>query len=154
MRLPREGMPQQQLQKGLKRGRVDLGAHGANELAAAQVDGAKAGDRLAGGRMEQDRILDLGRHPHLAAVPCCWKWHSSTLQSSTPRRRARRGSFYKHRDRCRVGLGNLGSGLAQPEPHLAEDSLALAHTQHHPVAQAKMDRELLAVPQMTGRRNS
>ena len=50
-------MPQQCLQKGLERL-----AHGANELAATQADRAKAGHRLAGGRMEQDRILDLGRH--------------------------------------------------------------------------------------------
>src|SRR5512140_1386255 len=58
--------------------------------------------------------------------PCCWKWHSSTLQSSTPRRRARRCSFFKRRDLDRIGLGDLGSGLAQPEPHVAEDALALA----------------------------
>ena len=59
-------MPQQRLQKGLERGRVERGAQGADELAGAQTDGTKAGDRLAGGRMEQDRILDLGRHPHAA----------------------------------------------------------------------------------------
>src|SRR4029077_14793973 len=83
-------------------------------------------------------------------VPCCWKWHSSTLQSSTPRRRARRRSFFKRRDLARIGLGDLGSGLAQPEPHVAEDALALTHPQRHPVAQAQMHREQLAVPQMTG----
>ncbi|MEO5864240.1 MAG: hypothetical protein ABIQ79_04280 [Nitrospiraceae bacterium] len=48
-------------QKGLERG-----AQGPDELAGVYVDGTKAGDRLAGGRMEQDRILDLGRHPHAA----------------------------------------------------------------------------------------
>ena len=59
-------MPQKRLQKGLERGRIELGAHGADELAGVQADGTKAGDRLAGGRMEYDRILDLGRHPHPA----------------------------------------------------------------------------------------
>ncbi len=59
-------MPQQRLQKGLERGRVERGAQGADELAGAQTDGPEARDRLAGGRMEQDRILDLGRHPHAA----------------------------------------------------------------------------------------
>ena len=59
-------MPQQRLQKGPERGRIERGAQGADELAGAQADGTKAGDRLAGGRMEQDRILDLGRHPHAA----------------------------------------------------------------------------------------
>jgi hypothetical protein len=44
----------------------------------------------------------------------------------------------------------LGAGLAQSEPRVAEDSLALAHPQPHLVAQAKMRREQLAVPQMTG----
>ena len=59
-------MPQERLQKGLERDRVERGAQGANELAGAQTDGPKAGDRLAGGRMEQHRILDLGWHPHAA----------------------------------------------------------------------------------------
>ena len=59
-------MSQQRLQKGLERHRIERLAHGANELAAAQADRAKARNRLAGGRMEQDRILDLGRHPHAA----------------------------------------------------------------------------------------
>ena len=58
--------------------------------------------------------------------------------------------FFKRRDLDRVGLGDLGSGLAQPESHVAEDSLALAHAQLHPVVQAQMRREQLAVPQMTG----
>ena len=82
--------------------------------------------------------------------PCCWKWHSSTLQSSTPRRRARRCSFFKRRDLDRVRLGDLGAGLAQPEPHVAKDALALAHAQLHLVALVQMRREQLAVPQMTG----
>lgn len=59
-------MPQQRLQKGLERGRVERGAQRADERAGAQTDGPEARDRLAGGRMEQDRILDLGRHPHAA----------------------------------------------------------------------------------------
>lgn len=50
-------------------------------------------------------------------VPCCWKWHSSTLQSSTPRRRARRCSFFKRCDLDRIGRGDLGPGLAQSESH-------------------------------------
>jgi hypothetical protein len=83
-------------------------------------------------------------------VPCCWKWHSSTLQSATPRRRARRCSVFTRRDLDRVGLSDLGSGLAQSEPHVTEDALALAHTQPHLVAQAQMSREQLALPQMTG----
>ena len=60
-------MPQTRLQKGLERGRVELGTPGADELAGAHADGTEAGDRLAGGSMEQHRIRDLGRHPHPAA---------------------------------------------------------------------------------------
>jgi len=37
-----------------------------NELAAGKAHGAKAGHRLAGGRMHQYGILDLRRHPHPA----------------------------------------------------------------------------------------
>lgn len=59
-------LPQQRLQKGLDCHGIELLAQGVNELAAAQTDCAKAGRRLAGGRMKQDRILDIGRHPHAA----------------------------------------------------------------------------------------
>ena len=54
-------MSQQRLQKGL-----EPGAQGADERAGAHADGPGAGDRLAGGHMEPDRILDLRRHPHAA----------------------------------------------------------------------------------------
>ena len=59
-------MSQLRLQKGLERGRVERGTHGVDERAGAQTDGPEARDRLAGRRMEQHRILDLGRHPHAA----------------------------------------------------------------------------------------
>jgi hypothetical protein len=59
-------MPQQPLQNGLERDRVERGAQGADECAGPQTDSPEARDRLAGGRREQDRILDLGRHPHAA----------------------------------------------------------------------------------------
>ena len=59
-------MPQQRLQKGRERNRIERGAQGADEFAGVQAVGLKAGDRLAGGRMEQDGILDIGRHPHAA----------------------------------------------------------------------------------------
>src|SRR5574340_1834082 len=84
-------------------------------------------------------------------VPCCWKWHSSTLHSATSRRLARRRSFFESRDLYGVRLGHLGSGLAQPEAHLPEDALALAHPQGNAVSAAKMLREQLAVPQMAGK---
>lgn len=60
-------MPQQRLQKSLERDRVERRAQGTDERAGAQTDSPEARDRLAGGRMEQDRILDLGRHPHAAS---------------------------------------------------------------------------------------
>jgi len=101
-----------------------------------------ATDLRAGAWSRTGSLISGGTHMR-HRVPCCWKWHSSTLQSSTPRRRARRCSFLKRRDRDRVGLGDLGSGLAQPESHVAEDALALAYAQHHLVAQTKMRREQL-----------
>ncbi len=60
-------MPQQRLQKGLERDRVERSAQGTDERAGAQTDSPEARDQLAGGRMAQDRILDLGRHPHAAS---------------------------------------------------------------------------------------
>ena len=58
--------------------------------------------------------------------------------------------FFKRRALDRVGLGDLGSGLAQPKSHVAEDSGALAPPSAPPVAQAQMRCEQRAVPQMTG----
>lgn len=48
-------MPQQRLQKGLERGRVERAAQRADELAGAQADGPKTGHRLAGGGNRSDR---------------------------------------------------------------------------------------------------
>ena len=59
-------MSQQRLQKGFERGCIEHAAQRTDELAGAQTDRPEAGDRLAGGRMDQYRILDLGRHPHAA----------------------------------------------------------------------------------------
>src|SRR5258708_2716938 len=81
-------------------------------------------------------------------VPCCWKWHSSRLHSSTSRRLASRRSFFKRRDLDRVGLGDLGSGLAQSKSHLAEEALALPYPEPHPIAHSQVLRKQLAVPQM------
>lgn len=67
-----------------------------------------------------------------------------------PWRRARRCSVFKRRDLDRVGLGDLGAGLAQPESQVAKDALALAYPQPHLVAQVKIRREQLAVTKMTG----
>src|SRR5438132_14071391 len=46
---------------------VEHFAHPTDKLPGAQVDGPKAGDRLAGRRMQQDRVLVLRRHPHATA---------------------------------------------------------------------------------------
>ena len=45
-------------------GGVEDGAHHSNELSRVQTDRSKAGHRLSGRRMPQDRVLDFGRHPH------------------------------------------------------------------------------------------
>ena len=66
MRVSRERCCNGVLQKGLERGRVERGAPRADDRAGAQTDGPKTGDRLAGGCIEEDRILDRGRHPHAA----------------------------------------------------------------------------------------
>ncbi|MFO1264915.1 MAG: hypothetical protein U1E84_16510 [Rhodoferax sp.] len=64
--LAARAMPQQFLEEGLERLRIEALAHGADKFAADQAARAEAGHRLAGGRMEQYRIPDLGWHPHPA----------------------------------------------------------------------------------------
>lgn len=60
-------MPQQLLQENLEGLGVEYDGHGTNEFAAAQADGSKASDQLAGRRMQHDRILVLRRHPQATA---------------------------------------------------------------------------------------
>lgn len=62
-------VPQQRLQNGLKRGRVEHVVQGTDRRAGVQADGPKIGGQLAGGRLAKDGILDLGWHPH--AAPGC-----------------------------------------------------------------------------------
>src|SRR3989344_322881 len=81
-------------------------------------------------------------------VQCCWKWHSSRLQSSMSRRFARRRSFFKRRNPQRVRLGDLRTGLAQPKPHLVEHPLALAHPQRNAITAFHVFAQKLAVPQV------
>src|SRR5438132_6416685 len=59
---------------------VEHFAHPTDKLPGAQVDGPKAGDRLAGRRMQQDRVLVLRRHPHATARTRSEE-HTSELQS-------------------------------------------------------------------------
>src|SRR3972149_8930678 len=104
---------------------------------------------LRGGAWSNTGSLISGGTHIRHRVPCCWKWHSSRLHSSTSRRLASRRSFFESRDLYRVGLGYLGSGLGPSESHLTEDALALAHPQPQPIAPSQMLREQLAVPQMS-----
>src|SRR5229473_813422 len=48
-------------------GGVEDGAHHSYKLSGVQTDGPKAGHRLSGRRMPQDRVLDFGRYPHATA---------------------------------------------------------------------------------------
>jgi hypothetical protein len=54
-------MPQQRLQKGLERDRVERSAQGTDERAGAQTDSPEARDRLAGARMEQRSLTARAR---------------------------------------------------------------------------------------------
>jgi hypothetical protein len=63
---------------------------------------------------------------------------------------ASRRSFFKSRDPRRVGLGNLGSGFAQPESHLPKDALALAHPKRHPIVSPQVLGKQFAIPQVRG----
>src|SRR5579859_4725134 len=49
-----------------ERSGIEDGAHHPYELSGVQTDGPKAGNRLSGRRMPQDRVLDFGRYPHAA----------------------------------------------------------------------------------------
>src|ERR1017187_301933 len=80
--------------------------------------------------------------------PCCWKWHSSRLHSSTPGPLARRRSFFYRRDFERIRLGYLRARLTQPKAHLPKHPLALAHPQIDAVVPAQMLGEQRSVPQI------
>src|SRR2546427_12591831 len=79
--------------------------------------------------------------------PCCWKWHSSRLHSSTSFRRARRWSFFYRRDFQRISLRDLGTGLAQPKAHLSEHSLTFACHQVHALAATQMLGQHRTIPE-------
>lgn len=66
MRVPWERCRSSVFRKVSNVAAIERGAQRTDERAGAQADGPEARDRLAGRRMEQDRILDLGRHPHAA----------------------------------------------------------------------------------------
>lgn len=64
---PAGSMSHQLAQKAFECLGVKHLAHATHELAAAQVDCAKAGDRFARRRMQQDRVLVQWRYPHSAS---------------------------------------------------------------------------------------
>src|ERR1700687_1355132 len=87
--------------------------------------------------------------PHIRQrEPCCWKWHSSRLHSSTPGQLARWRSFFYRRDFERIRLGYLRARLTQPKAHLPKHPLALAHPQIQAVVPAQMLGEQRSVPQI------
>ena len=57
----------QALEEAKESFRVEHRREGVHELPRAEADGAEAGDRLPGRRVEDDRVLVLRRHPDMAA---------------------------------------------------------------------------------------
>src|SRR6266849_4877563 len=92
----------------------------------------QATDLRVGAWMSTGSLISWGTHMRVR-VPCCWKWHSSKLHSSTSVRLASRRSFFKRRNGHGIPLCNLRPGLAQPESHLGEDPLALTLPEGHAV---------------------
>ena len=64
---PGRVLAQQSPEEGLERHSVEDRAHHSYELACIQTDCPKAGHRLAGRRVLQDRVLDFRRYPHATA---------------------------------------------------------------------------------------
>ena len=62
-------MPQEPVQEGVERHRIELRGELGHELAAAEMDRPEERHGLARRRVEQDGIRLLGRHPHDAAGP-------------------------------------------------------------------------------------
>src|SRR5437879_6117778 len=60
-------MAKQLAQEPLERVGVELGRGRPDELTAIEAHRAEAGDRFARGRVQDNRVLDLGRHPHPSA---------------------------------------------------------------------------------------
>ena len=142
-------MSQQRLQKGLERGRIEHCAQGVDELASAYAYGPGTGDRLAGGRMEPDRILDLRRRPHVAPGAMLLEMafiHAPEFNAPAPCQRC--SFFYNAATLTGSDWGTWGLGFRSQTP-CGQKALALAHPQPHPVAPTKIGHEQLTVPQMT-----
>ena len=62
-------MPEQLGKEVLEGLGIEHFLHGMDELARAQAYRSEAGDRLPGGRMFQNWVLELGGNPHPGAGP-------------------------------------------------------------------------------------
>src|SRR5664279_3607711 len=80
--------------------------------------------------------------------PCCWKWTSSIAHRSTSGSTARIRSFFMRLLPLGVGVGQLWTRLAQAEPQLPEQALALADSQVDGERLLHPGRQRLAVPEV------
>ena len=87
-------MAQQSLEEGLECLGVEDGAHHAYELTVLRLTAPKHATDLRVGACCRMGSLISGAIHIRQREPCCWKWHSSRLQSSMSARRARRRSFF------------------------------------------------------------
>src|SRR3989338_4051230 len=150
-RFPRERCLSRRIKKRRKDSPLNIGSKAVIRLPVRTLAAPKHATDLRVGACKRMGSLSSGGTHIRQRVPCCWKWHSSELHRSTLGSAARRRSFFKGRLRFRVGLGDHGAGLAQPESHLAEQPLALAPSQRDLIPLAQMFGQQLAVPQGLGK---
>src|SRR6202158_3550349 len=105
----------------------------------------QATDLRVGACCNTGSLISAGTHMR-QREPCCWKWHSSRLHSSTSARLARRRSFFYRRHFHRVGLRHLRSRLAQAKAELPEQALTLPHSQLNAETPAQVLRQQRPVP--------
>src|SRR3972149_8989446 len=148
MRLPRERCRSNVLRNSAKVTALNFGDMARRNLPVRRLTAPKqAMDLRVGACVTTGSLTSGGTHMR-HRVPCCWKWHSSRLHSSTFSRLANRRSFFCLGDRHRIGLGNLWPGLAEAKSHLAEDPLAPPPTERHAVVLFQMHAQQLAIPKV------
>ena len=98
---------------------------GGDQPPVTDADGAKATDALARRRMVADRIAHLGWHPHSTAAAVLLERDFVHRPQIDVTSFCQSLEFFYHCLEDWIGLGNLRTRFAQPEPKAPEQALTL-----------------------------
>jgi hypothetical protein len=144
---PTRSMTHQLPEKALEGLRIEHLAHAADEFPGAQVDCAEAGNRLARRCMQENRVLDLRRHPHATSRTVLLEVALIQAPQINVDPSGQTAEFFYRRDLQRISLGDLGAGPAKPKAHAPEYPLALPYPQIYSVTSVQVFRENRSIPE-------